>query len=88
MKVDGQGRLCDHFRIALASAGPVKGDLRGEEMYPSPHFHGYTFSVEEEAANIKLKQNCFTSKWAYLEDWVASSRLKAGTAVPGCLQSS
>ena len=80
VKVDGQGRLSDHFRVALASAGPVKGDFRGEELYPCANFHGYTFTVEEDAANIKLKQNCFTSKWADLEDWVASGRLKAGSA--------
>ncbi len=77
VKVDEQGRPSDHFRIALAAAGAVKGGFRAEEMYPGKHFRGYSFQVEEEAADIKIKQNCFASKWSDLEECVASGRITA-----------
>jgi len=73
VRVDSQGRLEDHFRVAVRGNKPLKAAARLDKVM-GPNFRGYVLHVEAVPNDIRCKANTFTTKWEELIDVVASGR--------------
>lgn len=71
IKIDDGGRIEDHFRVALSGNGRLMANFRADRILDHPKFSGFTLRCEREPRSIRLRNNCFTSRWEDLEALVA-----------------
>ena len=75
VKIDNGGRIDDQFRVALSGKEPLKATFMAGRILDHPHFAGFTFRCEREPRSIRLRGNCFTTRWEDLEVLVAGGGL-------------
>ena len=78
VRIDGQGRLEDHFRIALRGKGPLQTEFAAEELLADPAFGGFIFQCDTPPGQIRLKANLFTTRWEDLEPLIAGGGAPCG----------
>ena len=71
VRIDDEGRIEDHFRVALAGSGRLMANFRADRILDHPKFAAFTFRCEREPRSIRLRNNCFSSRWEDLEALVA-----------------
>ncbi len=76
VQVAASGRVEHHFRVAFGGNGRLKANFSANTFSRHVSLKDYTFTMEVDPADIGLRQNCFTAKWADLEDLVASGRIR------------
>ncbi len=76
VQVASSGRLEHHYRVAFGGNTRLKASFTASSVSPHLSLKDYTFTLEEDPADINMRQNCFSSKWADLEDLVASGRIR------------
>jgi len=73
VRIDSQGRLEDHFHVAVHGNKPLNTAARLDKVM-GPNFRGNVLHAEVVPNKIRCKPNTFTTKWEELIDVVASSR--------------
>ena len=76
IRVDGEGRIEDQFRLAFRGKGLLKADFRASKFLPHACFHPFVFRLEKPPAAVRLRPNTLSSRWEDLEALVAGGGLQ------------
>jgi len=69
------GRICDHFRIALAGTKLVEKYVNIHAMIPQDALPDWSILVSTFPHHIKIRRNMATSEWTDIREAVASNDL-------------
>jgi len=63
VKVTDEGRLADHFRVAVFGNSPVKAMFAIDSLVDTPGAASWTFELERRPTEIRPRDNSFTTRW-------------------------
>ena len=71
IRVDGEGRIEDQFRLVFRGKGAIKAEFKAAKILQHAAFRHFNFRFERAAAAIRMRPNTLTTRWEDLEALVA-----------------